>query len=346
MLDRRYPCAVLLAATILCGCRAAITESRHVVSLAGSTMGTRYSIRFVATGGPTDYRTLHAQVEAELQTINQQMSTYIASSELSQFNSAEPNRWQTVSEGVISVIERSLQLGEQTAGALDVTIGPLVTLWNFGPGRDARPMTAPSASDVLAARQRTGSQHLGLRHDPPALKKSVAGLEIDLSAVAKGYAVDVLAALFDGRDIGDYMIEIGGEVRCRGRRADQRPWQIGIERPDKAGRVVQRVIPVDNMSLATSGDYRNYYEVDGQRYSHLLDPATGRPVAHQLASVTVVDQACLTADGLATALLVMGPDKGYLWADEHDVAALFLTREGTQISERLTPRMQDLLKSQ
>ena len=174
--------------------------------------------------------------------------------------------------------------------------------------------------------------------------KMIAGLELDLSAVAKGHAVDALAKILD-RYATSYMVEIGGEVRCRGRRSDGRAWRIGIERPNPAGRVVQRVVPLEDAALATSGDYRNFYEVNGKRYSHVLDPVSGLPVEHTLAAVTVLAADCLTADGLATALLVMGPEAGYVWAEERGLAALFLVRDGSEIRERLTTTMQSHVRS-
>ena len=310
-------------------------------------MGTRYSIKFVAAGADAaDQRDQFQQlVDSELASLNQQMSTYIADSQLSRFNRAASHEWVKVSEEVVFVIDAALRLGEQTNGALDVTVAPLLKLWGFGPGRQEF-SAAPDDEELRLAMGRVGRQFLETRSaGPPALKKTVEGLQVDLSAVAKGYAVDALAKLLDQHAITNYMIEIGGEVRCRGMRSDGKAWQIGIEQPDQSDRVVQRVVSLSNASLATSGDYRNYYELDGVRFTHVLDPARGRPVRHTLAAVTVLAADCLTADGLATALLVMGPETGYLWAEQHNVAALLLIRDGKRIRERATAKMQSYLTS-
>jgi thiamine biosynthesis lipoprotein len=186
---------------------------------------------------------------------------------------------------------------------------------------------------------------LQVRLQPPALRKTIAGLEIDLSSIAKGYAVDRIAQILDDRELHDYMIEIGGEIRTGGVRADGRPWQIGIERPDDTQRTLQRIVPLHNQAVATSGDYRIFFMDQGKRYSHLIDPRSGRPVSHTLASASVVASNCMEADALATTLLILGPNEGATWAKKHQIAALLLFRRDGKIIQQATPHFDQFIHS-
>lgn len=323
----------------------------------GPTMGTSYSIKLVAPSNATiSQADLATQVDALLRRINDQMSTYVAESEVSRFNRTTAGEWFEVSPATAQVVQQALDIGKQSGNAYDITVGPLVRLWHFGPqsnkrqppGQRATEQLAPPAPEAIQATlQRVGAEHLQVRVNPPALRKTIDDLEIDLSSIAKGFAVDRIAAMLEDHAIGDYMVEIGGEVRTHGRRQDTRPWQIGIERPNAENRRVQRIVPLRDLAIATSGDYRIFFETDGQRYSHLLDPRTGRPVAHRLASVSVLAESCTQADALATTLLVLGPEEGFAWSLEHKVAALFMFRrvgpEGNgEIVQQATPRFEQL----
>jgi thiamine biosynthesis lipoprotein len=215
-----------------------------------------------------------------------------------------------------------------------VTVGPLVNLWGFGPGRGED--RVPSATEVEEARARVGYARLEVRDPPPAVRKAIPDLYVDLSAIAKGYGVDRVSEYLESQGVGRYLVEVGGEVRGRGRNARGTPWKVAVERPAEGERAAYAVVEVDGVGVATSGDYRNFFEKDGRRYSHTIDPATGRPVTHALASVTVVSDTCMTADALATGLNVLGPEAGYALAEREGIAALFIVREGQGFARRAT----------
>lgn len=321
----------LIAFSWLLACCSA--KSAHAVSTKwdGETMGTTYTVKIAHddhVDRSVDYDTVNMAIDAELRRVNDQMSTYLKSSELSQFNQAPTGEWFSVSKETAEIVDQAKQIHEQSGGAYDVTISPLVGLWNFGAyTSNTSTNELPSDELIAAALAKTGNEHLQVRHDPPALKKEIAELEVDLSSIAKGHGVDRVCEWIESQGHHHYMVEIGGEVRASGVRPDGRLWQIGIERPSKDGRELQTTVPLDNLSLATSGDYRIFYERNGKRYSHVINPKTGKPVEHRLASVTVVEDQCATADAFATTLLVMGPEKGAKWATQHEVAALFIIRQ-------------------
>ena len=310
-------------------------------------MGTRYSIKCWSDDPAADSSTLRADVEALLKRINGQMSTYLPDSELSRFNAAAAGEWFAVSAETAYVIERALHFYERTGGASDVTVGPLVNLWNFGPGRASRDakLEPPSAEQLQTAQSQVGCRHLQARLDPPALRKDIDGLQVDLSSIAKGYAVDAVAELLTERGFVNFMVEIGGEVRGGGQRQDGKSWRIGVERPDLQQRAIHRVISLQDQALATSGDYRNFQEIGGEQVSHVIDPRSGRPSLYRGWSVTLLASTCLEADALATALLVMGEDAGYDWCEQHDVAALFLIRQDDEVREKATPTFLELDQS-
>lgn len=310
--------AALLAAA---GCGTAVEPW----SLGGQTMGTTWSARLVPAG-PLDRARLEARLGARLEAINASMSTYDPDSELSRFNAGPGGEWVPVSAGLAEVVALALEVAERTGGAFDVTAAPLVDAWGFGPvpGRGM----PPPAAVLETLRERVGWRRVAVRRSPPALRKDGGGVALDLSAVAKGYAVDQLAALLEAAGITRYLVEVGGELRVAGRRADGAPWRVGIERPlPEAARRVYRVLEFDRpAAIATSGDYRNFFEAEGRRFAHIIDPRTGRPVEHALASVTVIAAECATADAWATALTVLGPREGPASAAAAGLAALFVTR--------------------
>lgn len=329
------------------GCGSAEVPVDPVWSLTGPTMGTRYAVSIVG-GEQSDAEALQAKIDKRLAEVNRRMSTYDPESELSRFNGSDSTEWFAVSEETASVVEAALELAEASGGAYDPTVGPLVNLWGFGPGkRRGRP---PRGEEIAAARATVGHGLVEARLEEPALRKSEPGVYVDLSSIAKGHGVDALAGLLETAGAEAFMVEIGGEIRTRGRKPGDRPWRIGVERVDTsfpvpvAGRPLQRVVPLVDRSMATSGDYRNYFEHDGVRYSHTLDPTTGRPVTHDLATVTVVADSCRQADGLATVLLVLGPTAGYDWAVEHGVAALFVRRTpADELAEQATPAWEETI---
>ena len=316
-------CLLACLVLMLTGCEQGADRSeQRVLALRGATMGTSYSVQIAEPRAELDRDALANEINARLADINRLMSTYQLGSELSRFNNSSATDWFLVSPQLIAVVAAAQTVSAASAGAFDVTIGPLVNLWGFGPTPSAEDI--PSAGDIQAARARVGWRQLDVQSEPPALRKSRADLYVDLSAIAKGYAVDQLAALLESYGVEDYLVEIGGELRGRGVNARGEPWQIAIERPDPSQRAAFQVVSLRDIGMATSGDYRNFVEIDGQRYSHTIDPATGRPVGHRLASVTVLAQECMQADAWATALLVLGPERGLELAEQQGLAALFI----------------------
>lgn len=316
------------------------SERASVQSFSGPTMGTRYTVS-VASDRFFDVVSVQRRVDERLVQINQRMSTYDPESELSRFNRLNNNDWFSVSPETAKVVATALEIAERTSGAFDPTVGPVVNLWGFGP--DKSRMVLPEEEEIATALARVGYENVSVRSNPPALKKSNPEIYLDLSGIAKGYASDEISELLEKLGYADSMVEIGGEVRTRGAKADGLPWRIGVERPDAAGRQVYAAVNLDNAGMATSGDYRNFFEHEGIRYSHTIDPFTGRPVQHSLAAVSIISTNCMDADALATAVLVMGDEKGYDWCVKEGVSAMFLVREGEQIVERATPSFQELI---
>src|SRR5690606_30453475 len=221
------------------------------------------------------------------------------------------------------------EVGEETNGLLDVTVGPLVNLWGFGPL--GRPEQVPSAQQLQDVRDQIGYQYLTVENHQ--LTKAIPDLYVDLSTIAKGYGVDRVAILLEQMEIKNYLVEIGGEMRMRGTKPGEQPWRIAVEQPVSLDRAVQRIIEPGNNAVATSGDYRNYFEEDGTRYSHIIDPRTGYPIQHNLVSVTVITETCMDADAYATALTVMGAEGALEFANQKGLAVLLVTRENDQFKE-------------
>ena len=298
-------------------------------ALSGQTMGTTYSIRLAAS--PLDrgeLRCLQSDVDAALAEVNRQMSSYLPDSEISRFNRAGANDPIAISPDFQLVVRRALEIAKATDGAFDPTVGALVNLWGFGP--DGRPRAAPAADQIAAARATTGWRHLAVLSDG-RLAKDVADLRLDLGAIAKGFGVDRVAALLRARGLADFLVEIGGETLGVGRNAQGEPWRVGVLRPDDSGALQGVARLTDGRAIATSGDYRNFYrDENGELRAHIVDPRTAAPVGHAVASVSVLAGDCLTADALATALFVLGPDEGLplLAARFPGVEALFLVRDG------------------
>lgn len=303
--------------------------------LNGSTMGTSWSVNMHTIPAGTDPAKLQQQLQQRLDQINALMSTYDPASEISRFNDQTSSDWFAISAETAQVIERSLQIGKLTDGAFDISVGPLVELWGFG--ATARGKSIPTGSQVREQLTKIGYRQLQLRRNPAAIKKLHPQLRIDLSAVAKGYAVDVLAELLRGAGIGNFLVEIGGEIQLSGQRSDKTDWRIAIEKPLEGAREVARIFPLSKTAVATSGNYRNFYVENGQRYSHTIDPISGQPTRHKLASVTVLDPSCARADALATALMVMGEERGRQFVENHRIAAFFLIHAQEAIVDYKSP---------
>ena len=295
--DREYIVVATLVVA-LCAC-----ERNEPRVFTGQTMGTTYMVKVVGTGKST--RELEQGVAAALFEVNELMSTYREDSEVSRFNSYGQTEWFPLSRQLYEVVTGALEVSETTDGAFDVTVGPLVNAWGFGTTQDAQ--RPPSAAIVESERARVGFRKLALRSDPPALRKQRVDVYLDLSAIAKGYGVDAVASYLNRQGVEHYMIEVGGELRAIGRNAAGRAWRIGVETPTSSTRVVQRIVPLVDMAMATSGGYRNFFEHAGARYSHTLDPLTGAPVTHNLASVTVLHRSAMTADAVGDRLIGAWP---------------------------------------
>jgi thiamine biosynthesis lipoprotein len=299
--------------------------------LIGQTMGTSFSIK-VVTDDELNGSQLEQEVAGLLSHIDSNLSTWQPDSDLSLFNSNTSTDWIEVTTELCDVIEAALNLSERTGGAFDITVGPLVNLWGFGP-KTREVETVPTDESIASARKRVGYQNLQTDCLTPAIRKSRPDVYVDLSAFAKGYAVDQLAELLDKQGIENYLVELGGELRLRGHNANSQSWAVAIEKPADFERTVQTVVHLTDQAMATSGDYRNFFEIDDQRYSHTIDSRTGRPVAHNAAAVTVISASAASADGLATALLVLGPEEGFEFAERENIAAYFLIRRGSNIEE-------------
>jgi thiamine biosynthesis lipoprotein len=262
------------------------------------------------------------------------MSTYLPDSEISRFNRFRSDEWFPVSSDTATVVAAALEVGKNTAGAFDISVGPLVNLWSFGP--HAAPPKVPSEEAIQDAMAKVGLSRIEVRQDPPGLRKTHPDVYLDLSGIAKGFAADAVAELLRRRGLHRFMVEIGGEVRTGGRKIDGSAWRIGIERPLSDTRAIQRVVELEHLALATSGDYRNFFEQDGRRYSHTIDPRSGRPVEHDLASVSVIAETCMFADAMATALVVMGAERAFRYAQENALDVLLIVRESSGFAERAT----------
>lgn len=316
----------------------------EIQKLSGQTMGTTWSVVIANPIASHDHTALQAEIESLLVDVNRQMSTYDPTSEISQFNQSEDlNTWFPVSELFAITTAKALGFSETSNGAFDPTVGPIVNLWGFGP--DAGVDALPSDSLIEETKSQIGFSAIEVRAPQPGgapaiMKRSQRRL--DLSAIAKGLAVDQLYELLDDQGYVNFLVEIGGEIRVKGDK-DGQGWKIAIEKPIKGERAVEQLLSLKNVALATSGDYRNYREIGGIAYSHTIDPSTGRPVMHQLASVTVADSECAMADGWATTLLVLGPEKGFELAVSQNLPAMFIERSENGFAVKQTPRFERLL---
>lgn len=298
-------------------------------------MGTTYETKFFGVDTEERVAALSEAIEAELEEVNRQMSTYLPDSEISRFNVSDSTDWFEVSIETEQVVRRSLEIAEESEGAFDPTVMPLVRLWKFGPEKEKQP-EFPSDESIAAAKSHVGYSLIETRANPPALRKSDPQTEIDLSAVAKGHGVDRVAAVLKRAGAASWYVEIGGEILTSGAKPDGSPWVVGIETPSPGERSAGTFVRVVGEALATSGDYRNFYEIDGVRYSHTIDPATGRPVAASLASVSVLANNCADADAYATALSVLGEERGMRLAESAGIDALLIVRDGSTFRTRRT----------
>lgn len=310
-------------------------ERQH---LTGPTMGTQYHVTaFVKKD--MDINSLHAGIIERLAEVNAVASTYQKDSELSLLNKQASEQTQypmsvAISAELQTLLVASEQVYQESQGAFDISVGPLVNRWGFGPDDKAG---VPSEQEISELKSSIGQDALVIEEGKLTLN---AKRTLDLSAIAKGWGVDVVGEYLEQQGVNSYLIDIGGEVRAKGLKEDNEKWRVAIERPTaKVGdaKKVQLVLGLKNQSLATSGDYRNYFEDKGRRYSHTINPQTGYPVTHGLASVSVIYENCMLADAYATAISVLGPEKGLEFAKNNELAVYLIVRVGDKFEERYSP---------
>ena len=295
-------------------------EPKSLIQFEGATMGTYFRVSVFADSS-IDSDILEQSVINELDRINRSMSTYIVDSEVSRINRAKAGQVIPLSTDLRSVLREANEISMLTEGAFDITLGPAVDLWGFGPpgGIDIEP--SQKALDQL--RLSTGFSKLSLTEQ--GVVKQHDDSRLDLSAIAKGFAVDKIGELLKKAGHGNYLVDVGGELQASGMKAQGASWKVGIESPEESG-AIQLSINLDNKSIATSGDYRNYVSLNGRKYSHTIDHQTLRPVLHSLASATVIVDSAIQADALATALLAMGEDQAIHFANKHGISAYLIVR--------------------
>ena len=307
-----------------------------LASLGGQTMGTRWSVRMCVRPG-ADLHGLHAGVQGELDQVVAQMSTWEPDSDISRFRDAPAGSWQRLPRGFAAVLDCAIKVARASDGAFDPTIGPLVELWGFGSTPRAR--RVPAAAELAREHARTGWQRLQLDAEGNALLQP-GGLQLDLSAIAKGYGADCVAGHLRTRGITAALVEVGGELRAYGSKPDGQPWRVLVESDVDETATVEalppRVLVLEDAAVATSGDRWHRFDQDGVRYAHTFDPRRGAPVERAAASVTVVAADAMHADAWATALTVMGPEQGLAFARANGLAARFVTREGGALRESMT----------
>ncbi|MDD7912042.1 FAD:protein FMN transferase [Pseudovibrio exalbescens] len=316
-------------------------DTRDEIKFSGNTMGTTYHVRVIKGDNPMVGTKLQQAINNSLRATNQSLSNWIPTSEVEEFNKSTSTEWTPVSADFSDIMQSSLRLHEMSGGRFDVTLAPLIDLWGFGPSEDVP--DEPSLEAINEALNAVGmTTMLEFETNPPALRKVNPDTTVNLSAIAKGFGVDKIAQTLEANGFNEYLVEIGGDLFARGMNSKGTPWVVGIEKPDPTQRVLQRVIRVENLGMATSGDYRNYKEVNGQRFSHIIDPVTGRPINHTLASVTVLAESAALADGLATAIYAMGPEKGMELAERENLPVYMIVRSGDGFIEKASNAFQKL----
>ena len=330
------PAALLafLALLALCACSPGPSpEQFH-----GHTMGTTYSVTVASLPRAVRREAIQSAIDGVLDEVNRTLSTYDSRSEISRFNANATTDPIAVSPGLRAVAVIAGEVSAATGGAFDITVGPLVQAWGFGVELPAAEI-APGPGVIDRLRAEVGFDRLELGADGRSLRKTVPGLQLDVNGIAPGYAVDLIAERFDALGVRDYLVELGGEVRARGSSPAGRPWRVAVEAPLSGERKPYALVELDGLAVSTSGDYRDFREVNGRRFSHTIDPRTGAPVTHGLASVSVVHPSAAHADAYATALMVLGPDAGMALAGRLGLAALFIERsaDGQAFTERSTP---------
>jgi thiamine biosynthesis lipoprotein len=324
----------LICALLAAACARAPAE----LELFGPTMGTTYTVKVTAPPAWLDAARLRETIDDVLAQIDRSMSGYRSDSQAARFNASASTEWYEVSADLAAVVQTALEISEQSGGAFDITVGPLVAAWGFGPG--GRPKVLPDPEQIEQLGAAVGYRKLHVRLDPPALRKDVAALSIDLNGIAPGFAVDRLADRLLALHVESFMIDIGGEIRARGRSSRGESWHIAIEHPVDTRRAPFAGVWLDSASISTSGEYRDYYERDGRRYSHTIDPRTGQPLDRAPGSVAVIAASTASADAWATAMNVLGPQEGLALAAKEHMPVLFIERAGDGWRSVSTPEFE------
>ena len=295
----------------------------HERSFGGETMATTWSIKLYSPISDAQFERISAESIAMLADLDQKLSTYKQDSEITRFNLSSDMNWQAVSVEFATLVNQALRISEWSQGTFDITVSPLVDLWGFSKNRQNL-IASPTADEIAQVKATIGYQHLQVREQPPALKKALPELHLDLSAIAKGYAADRLAGLLETHGVANYLAEVGGELKASGISKELRPWLVGVEKPVPGWREVMRAVEARGNGVATSGDYRNFIEIDGNRYSHTIDPRNGMPTAYKGASVTVIAESSLAADAWATALFILSKDEALRLAEQHNLGLYYV----------------------
>lgn len=348
-MDMIFCRAALLAVTIFfVGCdnapKPAQTTAPAVTVLEGKTMGTFWRVS-VAGIDAKRAGELQSKIQTQLDADDQLLSTYKNDSALMRFNlSSSLSPWP-VNDAMADIITSALRIGAKTDGAMDITVGPLVNLWGFGP--DHQPLHIPTQEQIDAAKAKTGLQHLKVVNEAHqnALQKDLPELYVDLSTVGEGYAADHLARLMEQEGIARYLVSVGGALNSRGMNGEGHPWRVAIQKPTDRENAVQAIVDINGHGISTSGSYRNYYELDGKRLSHVIDPKTGRPIEHNLVSVTVIAPTALEADGWDTGLMVLGTDKAKEVVRREGLAVYMIVKEGEEFKTWMSPQFKSFLIS-
>ncbi|HIE8487364.1 TPA: FAD:protein FMN transferase ApbE [Klebsiella variicola subsp. variicola] len=340
-----FRAALLGACVLLSGCDSATTPATPASTatvLDGKTMGTFWRVSVIGVD-EAKAEALRAKVQAQLDADDRLLSTWKNDSALMRFNHAADTRPWPVSEAMADIVTLSLRIGAKTHGAMDITVGPLVNLWGFGP--DTQPVTTPDAQAIAAAKARTGLQHLQVINQSGRqfLQKDIPDLFVDLSTVGEGYAADHLARLMEQEGISRYLVSVGGALVSRGMNGEGKPWRVAIQKPTDRENAVQAIVDINGHGISTSGSYRNYYELDGKRISHVIDPQTGQPISHKLVSVTVIAPTALEADGWDTGLMVLGPEKAQQVVREQGLAVYMIVKEGEGFKTWMSPQFRTFL---
>jgi thiamine biosynthesis lipoprotein len=341
-ISKRGLSLILILVFLLSGCVNNSSVEKYPFQFSGPTMGTSFTIKASQLPEGVRTRRLETLIKRRLAEINQQMSTYIVDSELSVINSSKNTGAQFISPELFKLLFAAQEISVATGGAYDVTVGPLVNLWGFGPDKTLN--QTPTDEQIQQALANTGYNKLELTTRLMTLTKPQREIYIDLSSLAKGFAVDEVANVLEKQGVANYMVEIGGELYLKGKNLQGEDWQIAVEKPNTEKRELQRILPMTDIAMATSGDYRNYFEQDGQAYAHTIDPRTGYPVKHKLASVTVLSDTTMKADAWATALMVLGYEEGYKIAEQQNLAVLFIVQSEKGFVEHETPLFTEYFK--